>query len=217
MALPAFLDPIVTAPKWQRVVFGLMVLALLGAGAYMLLLGPLETQVATLQGRHETLEREVLQYRTMVAQQARAREELAQLQERLVVMKELLPTERELPPLYRRVTDAAFQAGLGVSLFQPKEPMIRDYYTEIPIALTAEGSYHQVGAFFESVARLPRVVTVGDLKLIGLGKGRDTIRTEIVLATYTYRPVGTPPAPKPGAPGATPGAQPDAAPGRARR
>jgi hypothetical protein len=67
------------------------------------------------------------------------------------------------------------------------------------------------------VARLPRVVNIGDLKIIGLAQpkaaGQDPkaaappltassgpIRGELVLATYMYRPVGSPPAPK--APGA---------------
>jgi type IV pilus assembly protein PilO len=76
-----------------------------------------------------------------------------------------------------------------------------DFYTEIPILVTAEGGYHQVGAFFERIARLPRVVKVGEAKLSGLSRATDPLRAEITLATYTYRPPGSPPAPKaPGAP-----------------
>ncbi len=97
-----------------------------------------------------------------------------------------------------------------VSLFQPREAQVKDYYAEIPIVFTAEGNYHQIGAFFERVAKLPRVVNVGDLKVSGVGKdAKDAkdktgpagpVRAELVLATYMYRPVGSPPAPKPGAP-----------------
>jgi hypothetical protein len=55
-------------------------------------------------------------------------------------------------------------------------------------------------------------VNVGDLKISGVGP-RDTkdknaapptgsVRGEVVFATYMYRPVGSPPPPKPGAPAA---------------
>ena len=117
-------------------------------------------------------------------------------------MKERLPGEKDLPPLFRTVTDAAYQSGLQVSLFQPKEGRIHDYYVEIPITLAAEGGYHQLGEFFERVAGFPRVVTVQEMKMAGISKSRNPLKADLVLATYQYRPVGSPPAPKPGQPGA---------------
>jgi type IV pilus assembly protein PilO len=129
---------------------------------------------------------------------ARFRRETAELERRLDVMKERLPSDKDMPPLFRTLTDAAFQAGLHVALFQPREGKIRDYYVEIPIALTAEGGYHQLGAFFEKVAALPRVVNLAELKVSGgLTKARHPLKADLTLATYMYRPVGSPPAPKP--------------------
>jgi hypothetical protein len=40
MALPAFFDPLVYAPRWQKVALGLVGLAVVGAGGYFLLLSP---------------------------------------------------------------------------------------------------------------------------------------------------------------------------------
>ena len=74
---------------------------------------------------------------------------------------------------------------------------MRDYYSEIPIAVNAEASYHQLGEFFERVAKLARVVNVTEIKLSGLNRPRNPVRAELVLATYMYRPVGAAPAPKP--------------------
>jgi Tfp pilus assembly protein PilO len=68
--------------------------------------------------------------------------------------------------------------------------------------LNAEGGYHQLGDFYERVAAFPRVVNVVDWRLTGLSKGRTSIKADLTLATYVYRPVGSPPAPKP--PGARP-------------
>ena len=112
------------------------------------------------------------------------------------VLKDKLPTEREMPAFYRSMSDAGIQAGLGVSLFQPRDGVTKDYVVEIPITVNAEGSYHQLGEFLERVARLPRVASLRDMKLGGQKKPGSPVRAELTLVTYTYRPVGSPPAPK---------------------
>jgi type IV pilus assembly protein PilO len=213
MEMPAFLAPIANAPRPQKIIFGIVGLVVIGAASWFLLLSPLATRVENLRTEHATAQRDLLQARAIAADVARFRRDIAALEKTLASLTERLPSDRETPPLYRAVSDAAYQAGLSVTLFQPKDAQIRDYYAEIPIAFTAEGSYHQFGSFFERVARLPRVVNVGDLKITGIpAPPRDPkappaaavasgpIRGELVLAIYTYRPVGSPPAPK--APGA---------------
>ncbi len=202
MALPAFFDPIVTAPRWQKVVLGLMGLALIVGGVYFLVLSPLEASVEGLRGKNASLQKELAEARIAAADLARARREAADLERQLDTLKERLPGEKEVPPLFRALTDAAFQSGLAVSLFQPREGKIHDYYVEIPIGMMAEGGYHELGRFFERVASLPRVVTIDDIKVTGLSKSKNSLRAELTLATYQYRPVGSPPAPKPGQPGA---------------
>lgn len=202
MALPAFFDPIVTAPRWQKVVIGLMGLTLIVAGAYFLVLSPLETSVESLRTKNASLQKELVEARVAAADLARARREAAELERQIDTMKERLPGDKEIPPLFRSLTDAAFQSGLSVSLFQPREGKIHDYYVELPITMTAEGGYHQLGEFFERVAGLPRVATIDEIKVSGLSKSKNSLRADLTLATYQYRPLGSPPAPKPGQPGA---------------
>lgn len=201
MALPAFFDPIVVAPRWQKVVLGLLGLTLLLAGTYFLLLSPLQADVSSLRAKNATLQSELSEARVAVADLARARREAADLERQLDGLKERLPGDKDIPPLFRSLTDAAFQSGLSVALFQPREGKIHDYYVELPLAMTAEGGYHDLGAFFARVAALPRVVTIDEIKVTGLGKSKGSLRTELTLATYQYRPLGSPPAPKPGQPG----------------
>ncbi len=205
MALPAIFDPIVNAPKIQKLILGLFGIVALGVGAYFLLFSPLWVSIAALEAQNASLKIELARDRAAVADLARFRREIAELERKIEKLKERLPTEKELPPLYRKITDAAAEAGLGVALFQPREPRPTDYYSEIPISLTSEAGYHQVGAFVEMLARLPRLVNVAEFKMTGLTKSKNSLRAEFTLATYMYRPVGSPPVSKPGTPGA-PGA-----------
>jgi Tfp pilus assembly protein PilO len=207
MALPAFFDPIVNAPKWQKSLFGVIGLAAIGGATYALLLSPLHVQLGTLRSQHAQLEREVAQNRAVVADLERFKRLVGETEQKLAALREKLPTEKETPPLYRSLSDAASNAGLGVALFEPKDARPRDYYNEIPIILKAEGGYHQLGEFFQRVAGLPRVVNVTEWKF---GTSKDTkkpVAAELMLATYTYRPPGAAPTAKP-APPATPAAAP---------
>ncbi|MGH7389101.1 MAG: type 4a pilus biogenesis protein PilO [Candidatus Rokuibacteriota bacterium] len=210
MALPAFFDPIVAAPRWQKLLFGVMGFAAVAGAFYFLLISPAETRVAALDGQLAQVEAELALNRRIAADIARYRQELAQLERRMEAIKERLPSEKEMPALYRTVSDAAFQAGLGVALFEPKPPKLADYYSEVPIVVTAEGGYHDVGTFLGRVASLPRVVNLTDWKLSGLAKGKGSLKADLILATYMYRPLGSGPAPKPVAAGgvAPGGAQP---------
>src|SRR5712664_502594 len=197
MPLPPIFDPIVNAPRPQKLVAGVVGLIIVVAAGYFLLLAPAEAQVSQLRAQLTSLQRDVERNRAIVADLAKYRREVVELEARLNALKDRLPGEKEIPTLYRAVTDAASASGLGVSLFQPRPPVIRDYYSEITIALNAEASYHQIGEFFERVAKLARVVNVTEIKLTGVNRPRSPVRAELVLATYMYRPIGSPPPPKP--------------------
>ena len=192
MALPPLFDPIVNAPKPQKIVLGIFGLVIIGAASYFLLLSPLDTKLAQLRAQNASLGDEVVKARALVADLARTRREMAELEVKVAILKDRLPSERELPTLYRSLHDAGTQAGLGVALFQPREGQVKDYYVEIPIAVNAEGSYHQLGEFLERLARLPRVVTLREMRLASTNRPGRAVRSELTLATYQYRPVGSP-------------------------
>jgi type IV pilus assembly protein PilO len=197
MEMPPFLKSFIDGPKLPKVILGVFGLVAIVAGGWFLLLSPVQLEVTALEARRQQLATELAQSRSQVAELQRFRREVAELQAKLDGLKAKLPTEKETPALYRAVSEAAQSSGLGVSLFQPREPKPKDYVAEIPITIMAEGGYHQLGLFFEKVAGLERVVKVGEMKLTGLVKGRSALRAELTLATYMYR--DAPPA-KPGAP-----------------
>jgi type IV pilus assembly protein PilO len=200
MAMPALIQNFIDGPKLPKVILGVLALVGIIGGGWFLVLSPVQAEITTLEGRRQQVATELTLARAQVAELQRFRREMAELQAKLELLKAKLPTEKETPGLYRAVSEAAQAAGLGVSLFQPREPRPKDYVIEIPITVTGEGGYHQLGQFFERVAALERVVRVGEMKLVGLTKNRSALRAELTLATYMYREM--PAAPKPGAPAA---------------
>ena len=207
MALPPPIQNFIDGPKLPKVVLGLVGVVALAALSYFLLLSPVQVRIDALVAKRTQVTAEVNTARAQVAELERFRREIAELEKRLALLKDRLPSEKETPTLYRAVSTAAEQSGLGVALFQPKTAVPKDVVNEIPITITAQGSYHQLAKFFERVAGLPRLVNVNEFKMTGLNKSKDSMKADLTLATYMYR---TTPPPPPANPGATP-AKPTAA------
>jgi type IV pilus assembly protein PilO len=187
MDLAATFAPITNQPKSTKLALGaVLILAVLGGG-YFLLISPAQSEVAAVRAKNDSLQAEVTQNRAVAANLSRFRQEAIVLRRRLDAVRERLPNEKEIPPLYRTVSNLAFQSGLAFSIFQPREPQQKDFYAEVPITVSAEVGYHQLGNFFERLTRLPRIVNVVDLKLTGINKPTGSVRADMTLVTYMFK------------------------------
>lgn len=197
----ALLDPIINLPKPHKIVIGVVGLALVGALAYFLVLSPKTLERDGLVQQNEALRAEVIKARADEANLRDFRAQVVALRKRIDTAKERMPSEKEIPRLYRTLTDMATQSGLNVSLFQPKAPVDGPGFAEVPITVTAETGYHQLGAFFDRLGKLSRLVSLNDFRLSGINQPTGSLRAEMTMATYIYRADPAPPAPpKPGAP-----------------
>ncbi len=111
-----------------------------------------------------------------------------------------------MPALYRQISDLAFQSGLAMAVFTPRAPEEKEVFFDVPITVNAEGSYHQFGNFLARMGRMPRIVNLADWRILGIDRPTGTIRAEVTLMTYIFRPEGAPPPKQPGAPGQPAGA-----------
>ena len=183
---------ITQAPRSQKLIIGLALLIIVVVGGYFLLLQPKMAHVDSLRVESVKVQTELAQNRALAANLSRFRGEASILRARLEAAQERLPSEKEMPGLYRQLHNLAQQSGLTLVLFQPREMRQEDVYAEVPINISAETGYHQLGTFFDRVSRLPRLVSLREMKLQGVEKGPGTIRADLVLATYLFRPEGAP-------------------------
>jgi type IV pilus assembly protein PilO len=190
----AFTDVLANAPRPQKIAVGIVGLVIVAALGYFIV-SPKSTERDALRQKNEALQAEVAKARVEEAGLRTFRAQADALRRRLELAKGRLPSEREIPGLYRQLSDLALQAGLAVALFAPKPPEDKDTVTEIPIAVSAEGTYHQLGGFFSRIGRIPRIVNLGDFRLAAVERPTGTVRAELTLATYLFRPEGSAPLP----------------------
>ena len=193
-----FLDILANASRAQKVIAGSLGLLVVAGLGFFLLISPKLDERARLEPQNETLRTEVRQAIADEANLRPFRRQAEALRNRLLAAKERLPSEKEMPRLYRQVTDIAAQSGLHLAVFSPKPPVDGEDVAEVPIAMTCEGSYHQLGTFFARMGRLPRIVDLGDFRLVGIERPTGTVRAELTLGTYIFRPDDAPPEPKVG-------------------
>ncbi|PYQ15573.1 MAG: hypothetical protein DMF80_08965 [Acidobacteria bacterium] len=152
----------------------------------------------------ETLRKEIRALEVTANKLQEFQREVAQLEAKLETLKRILPPEKETPDLMRKVQALAAQSNLTIRNFTPGAVVNRDFYQEWPINMAVDGSYHNLGMFFDRVGRLSRLVNLGNLKVSSRTDQTvsNTISASCVATTFVY--VEPPPAPArpPGATGA---------------
>src|SRR5947209_18444130 len=106
MALPPIFDPIVNAPRSQKLVVGIMGAIVIAAAAYFLLLAPAEAEVSQLRAQLSSLQSEITRSKAIVADLLKYRRELTELEAGLNALKDRPPGENEIPIPYRPEPEA---------------------------------------------------------------------------------------------------------------
>jgi type IV pilus assembly protein PilO len=131
-------------------------------------------------------------------------------------LKVLLPEQREITNVLQGLQDNARDSRMPVIRFSPRDDTQRDSIMAKPVEVEVDSNFTNVRAFFEKMAKLPRIVSITDFKINQLEKqtGEKTIHAQFLLTAYYADPeVLNKPAPapaKPGQPAAAPAAAPAA-------
>lgn len=181
----------------------LVIAAVLGGGYYFFTSDQL-IQLETVANEEQKLRQEFVEKQRVAANLEAFRAQLTQMEADLEVMLKQLPTGTEMPDLLDDVSNTGKKSGLDFELFKPEAEQPKDFYAAKPITIKAKATYHQFGAFVSGVAALPRIVTLENVTLTGVGGAKGTTgsgkgKTEVVdiqatLQTYRYMDEGSAPA-----------------------
>ena len=164
----------------------LMVSAGFYFGSYSTNLG----ELAGLQARELELQRKLSEVRSVAANIGSFEEEIVDLEVKLHQALRQLPNKKELEVLLTDISNLGKTAGIEIKSFSRKAEVVHDFYAEVPIAIELEGQYHDIAQFFDLLARLPRIVNMGSIKInIAKETSAGTILSVSGVAT-TFRFVG---------------------------
>jgi type IV pilus assembly protein PilO len=113
--------------------------------------------------------------------------QLAEIERDFGMMLRQLPGRTEVESLLVDISQTALGAGLEEKTFTPQGEVPRDFYAELPITLRYTGSYHEIGEFVSNVARLPRIVTLHNIRISPISiQGTEELQLDVTGKTYRY-------------------------------
>jgi len=172
--------------KWyyQVLVVGAICGGLL-AGFWYQFLAPIQSEIEAKNAKFAELQQTIAKSRLQEKQLIEIKKQAVELQEKLDKLKAVLPLEKETDQIFRSVQQVAGLSGLKVQRVAPRATIDHDVYTEYPIDLEIVGTYHNVGAFLDRIRQLPRIVSIGALRLQTKAAEGPLALTASVGGTYT--------------------------------
>ena len=170
----------------KGIVFILLYVVILVAGFY-LHVDDLNIQLRGVEQEERTLRQDFEKKAFEAANLEAYKAQLVEMEQRFGALVAQLPSETEVPGLLEDITDKGELNGLSIQRIDLLDEQAQTFYIELPIAIEAVGSYHDLGAFVSGMAGLPRIVTLHDFEIAIDNDAAPMLEMSILAKTYRYR------------------------------
>jgi len=170
------------------------------------LVQPIKDEITRGEGTLAELQTKIQEGRAAKQQLPKFREEVRQLELELDKLLRILPARRNTPDLLRRIRSLAEQGDFALKRFTPKELSDKEFFSEWPIEVAIDGSYHNLALFFDRISRFSRIINIENLQIntIPDPKSPHTISASFNAKTFVYKEADPVTPSTAGAPGAPP-------------
>jgi type IV pilus assembly protein PilO len=191
-SIEPFFEKVEKLSKLQRILISAGFFTLLAGCFIYFLLWPKFEKINSLRANLKEIEKKLTTAKRNAADlnkfQAKMKE--AEAQFRLAMKK--LPEKEEIPSLLTSISGSGQPVGMDFLLFEPRAERRKEFYAEIPVALSIKADYHNLAKFFDQVARLPRIINIRDIQ-IGHTKSKNSKELNTRCTAVTYKFIETPP------------------------
>jgi len=174
---------IMELPQQQQVMLAALAVMALGLFWYQFI-SPVSGQMVALEQQMGELTAEVETARAVTARLPQFQADVEELKIQLDELKQVLPNEKETAEIVRRVEELAVESDLSIRSFTPQATVAYEFYEDWPIRMSLEGSYNNLGLFFQRVANFQRIINVDNIEIRALSNP-DPDRTISATCTAT--------------------------------
>lgn len=184
----AFQTGLENKPWWWGFAIGVPVAAgILFLGSWQLW-GPKKEEIARQEKMLAGLHTQIQEGRAAKAKLPQFREEVRRLELELDKLLRILPARRNTEDLLRRIRSLMEQGDFDLKRFTPGNLYDKEFYSEWPIAISLDGSYHNLALFFDRIGRFSRIINIDDLSIVALqNQSRYTITASFRAKTFVYK------------------------------
>jgi type IV pilus assembly protein PilO len=178
-------------PWYIGLAVGLGVGLVLFALGFWRLLQPMRDEIAAQEAKLSELQTKIQEGRAAKQELPKFREEVRQLELELDKLLRILPARRNTPDLMRRIRSLAEQGDFSLKRFTPGQLADKEFFSEWPIAIAVDGTYHNLALFFDRISRFSRIINIEDLTVSALpapkAEGAHTITAQFTSKTFVYK------------------------------
>jgi type IV pilus assembly protein PilO len=188
-----------TIPLYAKVIIALLPSVIIISLVLFLVINPKLKQIQVLEAKIDKQNNEIAASQAKAAKLEMLKIENERLVARINELKEQLPEEKEISSLLKHVSDMGISAGLEIKSWKPSPKVTHPsgIVYEIPVSVSVEGTYHNLGYFLSSLTRLNRIVNITDMKLGSPKRERSESILQVSFKASTFSAIPESEAAKP--------------------
>lgn len=173
--------------------FGLAVGLAVGGMAlflgYRSFLGPMKQSIVRQESQLADLQQQIQKGEEAKAQLPQFEERVGRLELELTKLLKILPNRRNVHVLLGQFSALAEDGDFNLTNVTPAREIEKEYFYEWPIALTVQGTYHNLARFFDRMSRFTRIVNVDSLQITAArgATPNHSIDASFVAKTFVYK------------------------------
>jgi type IV pilus assembly protein PilO len=190
------LDAIVRAPLAVKAGAVAAVVILLTALNYFVIAIPtfgasvsdVERRIDRTDAEQKRLDNDLIEKTAIANNLNQFRREKELLEQRLQEALAELPEEKKIDELLQLFQERARKAGLEINAIEPQPEVNEGFYARVPINMTVVGNFHEIVTFFDSLARLRRIVNINNISLDSPkdAGGKVTLTGKFLVTTFMF-------------------------------
>ena len=197
-SIEPFLGKVENLSKAQRILISAVLFIVILAVFIYFFYWPKFEKIASLKAELTKIEAKLATAKRNAAGLKKFQAKIKEAEAQFNMAMKKLPEKEEIPSLLTAISDSGQAVGLDFLLFAPKAEKKKEFYAEIPVAMSLRGDYHNLAVFFDQVARLSRIVNIENIKMSRGKKGKNSSASSSKALTatctaVTYKFIDEPP------------------------
>lgn len=152
-------------PQWKQNLLILLVLILPMGVFWFFFYRPAQLKLSQFSQEYQVLAAQMHLLSSKANQLKRLKEEIETAGGRFQSACQAFPVTDEISTLVEKISQCGRKAGLELIKFEPKAMRNQGFLVKTLLSLSLRGPYGSLVSFFKALARLPRIVTIMDLRI----------------------------------------------------
>jgi type IV pilus assembly protein PilO len=185
-------------PWYFAVIIGLIVAGGLVWAFERFVFADIQKDIGARSNDLKTLQQKVTEGKAAEQRLPQFREEFERLDTELQRLLRILPTAKQTDELIKKIKSLTERGNFRLLSFQPQGFIKKDFYSEWPVNVALDASYHELALFFDRLSRFSRIINVESLDVRASTRPGSTytISSSFTMKTFIYgevRPEGARP------------------------